>query len=59
MDVLGAFPYPLTTAEVAAAMAAHLAAPDPAGAEAALIAATGEGRVVRRPAGDGSLWSPA
>jgi 2-hydroxychromene-2-carboxylate isomerase len=59
LDVLGAFPYPLTTAEVAAVMAEHLAVPDLAAAEAALIEATGEGLVSRRPVGDGSLWSLA
>jgi 2-hydroxychromene-2-carboxylate isomerase len=58
-EVLNAFPYPLTTAEVAAVMAEHLAVPDLEGVEAALIAATGEGRVHRRPAGDGSLWTLA
>jgi protein-disulfide isomerase-like protein with CxxC motif len=57
VEVLGAFPYPLTTAEVAAVMAEHLAAPDLAAAEAALITATGDGLVSRRPVGDGSLWS--
>jgi 2-hydroxychromene-2-carboxylate isomerase len=57
IEVLSAFPYALTTGEVAAVMAEHLAAPDLAGAEAALIAATGEGRVSREPVGDGSLWA--
>jgi hypothetical protein len=59
VEVLRAFPYPLTTAEVAAVMAEHLAEPDLMGVEAALIAATGEGRADRRPAGDGSLWALA
>jgi 2-hydroxychromene-2-carboxylate isomerase len=59
IEVLGAFPYPLTTAEVAAVMAEHLAVPDLAAAEAALITATGDGLVMRRPVGDGSLWSLA
>jgi 2-hydroxychromene-2-carboxylate isomerase len=59
IEVLSAFPYALTTAEVAAVMAEHLAVPDLAAAEAALIEATGEGRVSRRPVGDGSLWSLA
>ena len=36
-----------------------LSVPDFAGVEAALIAATGEGRVLRRPVGDGSLWALA
>ncbi len=59
VEVLAAFPYPLTTAEVAAVMTKHLALPDLAATEAALIAATGDGRAHRRPAGDGSLWAPA
>jgi 2-hydroxychromene-2-carboxylate isomerase len=59
VEVLSAFPYALTTAEVAAVMAEHLAAPDPVAVEAALITATGEGRADRRPAGDGSLWALA
>jgi protein-disulfide isomerase-like protein with CxxC motif len=57
--VLAAFGYPLATAEVAAVMAEHLGAPDLAATEAALIAATGDGRAVRLPAGDGSLWAQA
>ncbi len=59
VDVLSAFPYALTTAEVAAVMAEHLAEPDLAAVESALITATGAGRVSRRPAGDGSLWALA
>jgi 2-hydroxychromene-2-carboxylate isomerase len=59
VEVLGAFPYPLTTAEVAAVMTEHLGTPDLAGVEAALITATGDGRVDRLPAGDGSLWALA
>jgi protein-disulfide isomerase-like protein with CxxC motif len=57
IEVLSAFPYALTTAEVAAVMAEHLAVPDLKAAEAALIEATGEGRVSRQPVGDGSLWA--
>ena len=57
IEVLSAFPYPLATAEVAAVMAEHLAVPDLVAAETALITATGEGRVSRRPVGDGSLWA--
>ena len=56
VEVLNAFPYPLTTAEVAAVMTEHLGVPDLPGVEAALITATGERRVDRRPLGDGSLW---
>jgi 2-hydroxychromene-2-carboxylate isomerase len=59
VEVLRAFPYALTTAEVAAVMTEHLGVPDPDAVEAALITATGEGRAERRPAGDGSLWAPA
>jgi 2-hydroxychromene-2-carboxylate isomerase len=59
VEVLSAFPYALTTAEVAAVMAEHLAVPDLVAVETALITATGEGRVTRRPAGDGSLWALA
>jgi 2-hydroxychromene-2-carboxylate isomerase len=59
LDVLRAFPYPLATAEVAAVMTEHLGVPDPVAVEAELIAATGEGRLDRRPAGDGSLWALA
>jgi 2-hydroxychromene-2-carboxylate isomerase len=58
VEVLNAFPYALTTAEVAAVMTEHLGVPDLAAVEAALITATGEGRVERRPVGDGSLWAP-
>jgi 2-hydroxychromene-2-carboxylate isomerase len=59
VEVLRAFPYALTTAEVAAVMTEHLGVPNLAAVEAALITATGEGRAERRPAGDGSLWALA
>lgn len=59
VEVLAAFPYPLATAEVAAVMAPHLVAPDLAATEAALIAASADGRALQRPAGDGALWSVA
>jgi 2-hydroxychromene-2-carboxylate isomerase len=59
VEVLSAFPYALTTAEVAAVMTEHLGVPDPAAVEVALITATGEGHAYRRPAGDGSLWALA
>jgi 2-hydroxychromene-2-carboxylate isomerase len=58
-EVLNSFPYALTTAEVAAVMAEHLAVPDLRAPDAALIEATGEGRVSRDPVGDGSLWAIA
>jgi protein-disulfide isomerase-like protein with CxxC motif len=57
LDVLAEFAYPLATAEVAAAMAEHLAVPDVRAAEAALIAAAGEGRALRLPAGDDAFWT--
>jgi protein-disulfide isomerase-like protein with CxxC motif len=59
VEVLAAFGYPLATAEVAAVMAEHLHAPDHAATEASLIEAVGDGRAVRLPAGDGSLWAVA
>jgi hypothetical protein len=57
VEVLADFDYPLATAEVAAVMAGHLQAPDRAATEASLIEAVGDGRAVRLPAGDGSLWA--
>jgi protein-disulfide isomerase-like protein with CxxC motif len=57
VEALAASPYPLTTIEVAAVMAPHLTAPDPDATEAALIEASGDGRAMRHPRGDGSLWS--
>jgi 2-hydroxychromene-2-carboxylate isomerase len=59
VEVLDTFPFAMTTAEVAAVMTEHLGVPDLAAVGAGLITATGEGRVARRPAGDGSLWAPA
>ncbi|MEA2141724.1 MAG: hypothetical protein QOI64_154 [Solirubrobacteraceae bacterium] len=59
VDVLAAFPYPLASAEVAAAMTPHLGVPDLLAAETALIAAVGEGRAQRTAAGNSSLWSLA
>jgi protein-disulfide isomerase-like protein with CxxC motif len=58
-EVLAAFPYALTTREIAAVMAPHLVAPDERAAEEALIAAAGEGRVRRESIGGGALWRPA
>jgi 2-hydroxychromene-2-carboxylate isomerase len=55
-EVLAAFPYPLTTREVAAVMAPHLVPPDDEAAEAALIEAAGEGDVRRESVGGGALW---
>ena len=59
VEVLTAFPYPLTTAEVAAVTTEHLGVPDIAAVESALITATGEGRAKREPAGNSSLWTAA
>jgi protein-disulfide isomerase-like protein with CxxC motif len=59
VEVLAAFDYALTTAEVAAVMAPHLVAPDRDAAETALIEATAAGRAAHEPAGDGALWSLA
>ena len=56
VEVLRAFPYALTTREVAAVMAPHLVPPDDAAAEAALIAACAEGAARREGAGNGALW---
>jgi protein-disulfide isomerase-like protein with CxxC motif len=55
-ELLAAFPYALTTREVAAVMAAHLVPPDDAAAERQLIEAAAEGRVRRETIGGGSLW---
>jgi hypothetical protein len=57
VEVLNAFPYSLTTAEVAAVMTEHLGVPDLRAVEAALITAVGERGADRRPMGDGSLWA--
>jgi protein-disulfide isomerase-like protein with CxxC motif len=53
---LAAFPYALTTREVASVMAAHLVAPDDRAAERSLIEAAAEGRVRRETIGGGALW---
>jgi len=55
-EILGAFPYPLTTREVAAVMAPHLTAPDDRAAETALIEAAATGAVRRETIGGGELW---
>jgi len=57
-ELLAAFPDGLFTAEAAAVMAAHLAIPDIAAAEAALIEAVAEGRCERIGAGSSALWRP-
>jgi protein-disulfide isomerase-like protein with CxxC motif len=55
-EILDAFPYPLTTREVAAVMAPHLVAPDEHAAEHALIEAAAQGAVRRETIGGGALW---
>ncbi len=55
-EILRAFPYPLTTREVAAVMAPHLTPPDDRAAETALIGAAADGTVRRESIGGGALW---
>jgi 2-hydroxychromene-2-carboxylate isomerase len=57
--VLAAFPDGLTTAEVAAVTAPHLALPDRDAAEDALIHAVADGAAERRAFGNDALWTPA
>jgi protein-disulfide isomerase-like protein with CxxC motif len=59
VEVLDAFPYALTTREVAAVMAPHLVAPDERAAETALIDAAAAGAVRRETVGGGALWHRA
>jgi 2-hydroxychromene-2-carboxylate isomerase len=56
-EALAAFPYGLTTQEVAAVMTPDLAPRDRAAAELALLGAQAEGAVARRPLGDDALWT--
>jgi len=56
VEALRAFPYALTTREVAAVMAPHLVDPDDAAAEAALIDAAAGDAVRREGVGNGALW---
>jgi protein-disulfide isomerase-like protein with CxxC motif len=56
VEILGEFPYALTTREVAAVMAPHLVAPDDRAAETALIEAAASGAVRRETIGGGELW---
>jgi len=58
-EILAAFPYPLTTREVAAVMAAHLVEPNDRAAEERLIEAAAGGRVSRETIGGGALWHRA
>ncbi len=59
LAVLAAFPYALTTREIAAVMTPPMAAPDDAATESALIAAVADGAARRESVGDGALWSLA
>ena len=58
-EILGTFPYPLTSYEVAAVMAPHLTPPDERAAETALIDAAASGAVRRESIGGGALWQLA
>ncbi len=59
LEVLEAFPYALTTAEVAAIMAPPLTPVDAVAAEASLIDAVAAGQATRTPLGDDALWAVA
>jgi protein-disulfide isomerase-like protein with CxxC motif len=56
LEILDAFPYALTTREVAAVMAPHLTAPDDPKAEEALIESAASGAIRRETVGGGALW---
>jgi 2-hydroxychromene-2-carboxylate isomerase len=58
-EVVAAFPDGLTTQEVAAVMAPHLAPVDRGAAEQALVEAQADGAVTRTSLGDDALWRPA
>src|SRR3954471_19139029 len=57
-EAVAAFPEGLTTQEVAAIMAPHLAPVDRAGAERSLVEAQADGAVTRAPIGDDASWLP-
>jgi protein-disulfide isomerase-like protein with CxxC motif len=59
VEVLRAFDYGLSTAEVAAIMAPHLTSADTDETEASLIDAVAAGDAVRLPLGDDALWLAA
>ena len=59
LDVLLAFPFALTTAEVTAVMTPDLRVPDRLATEEALIDHVAEGRATRVQLGDDALWSAA
>lgn len=59
VEALEAFPFGLTTAEIAAIMTPDLEVPDPIAVEAELIDAMAERGVRRTPLGDDALWQLA
>jgi 2-hydroxychromene-2-carboxylate isomerase len=59
IDVLRAFPYGLTTQEVAAVLTRGNDAPDRDAAHAQLVEATGAGQAVREALADDALWTAA
>jgi 2-hydroxychromene-2-carboxylate isomerase len=58
-ELLGEFPYGLTTREVALAMAARNDEPDDAAATQALVGLVASGGAQREQLGDDALWRPA
>jgi 2-hydroxychromene-2-carboxylate isomerase len=57
LDALNAFPYGLTTYELAAIMTPNNGTPDPVAVEAALIDHVADGEVIREAVGDGACWA--
>ncbi len=57
LDALAAFPFGLTTYELAAIMTPNNGTPDPVAVEAALIDHVAAGEVIREPLGDGARWA--
>jgi 2-hydroxychromene-2-carboxylate isomerase len=57
LDALNAFPYGLTTYELAAIMTPNNGTPDPVAVEAALIDHVADGEVIREGVGDGARWA--
>jgi 2-hydroxychromene-2-carboxylate isomerase len=57
LDALDAFPFGLTTYELAAIMTPNNGTPDPVAVEAALIDHVADGEVIREPLGDGARWA--
>jgi 2-hydroxychromene-2-carboxylate isomerase len=58
-ELLEAFPYGLTTRELAQCLAASNDEPDDEAAETALLELAAAGRAVAEPLGDSTLWLPA